>query len=73
MVGDGRIFLTNSSRGGHWDPISIMLEPLREGGSLILDDNLRGSPVAADDAGGEEPPDAEGDAPADAEGGADDA
>jgi len=29
--------------------ITQMLEPLREGGSLILDDNLRGSPVAADD------------------------
>jgi dTDP-4-dehydrorhamnose reductase len=29
--------------------IPQMLEPLREGDSLILDDNLRGCPVAADD------------------------
>ncbi|NQX87697.1 MAG: sugar nucleotide-binding protein [Halioglobus sp.] len=29
--------------------ITRMLDPLREGGSLILDNNLRGSPVAADD------------------------
>jgi dTDP-4-dehydrorhamnose reductase len=29
--------------------ITQMLDPLREGGSLILDNNLRGSPVAADD------------------------
>ncbi|GAB5452867.1 MAG: dTDP-4-dehydrorhamnose reductase [Halioglobus sp.] len=29
--------------------ISQMLEPLREGDSLILDNNLRGCPVAADD------------------------
>lgn len=29
--------------------VSQMLEPLREGGSLRLDDNLRGSPVAARD------------------------
>lgn len=29
--------------------ITQMLGPLREGGSLILDNNLRGSPVAADD------------------------
>lgn len=29
--------------------ISQMLEPLREGDSLVLDDNLRGCPVAADD------------------------
>ena len=29
--------------------ISQMLDPLREGDSLILDNNLRGSPVAADD------------------------
>ncbi|MDX1732828.1 MAG: sugar nucleotide-binding protein [Halioglobus sp.] len=30
--------------------ISQMLEPLRQGDSLILDNNLRGCPVAADDA-----------------------
>lgn len=29
--------------------ITQMLGPMREGGSLILDNNLRGSPVAADD------------------------
>ncbi|MEM9255620.1 MAG: sugar nucleotide-binding protein [Pseudomonadota bacterium] len=36
-----------SSRGTNL--ISQMLNPLREGGSLILDNNLRGCPVAADD------------------------
>jgi len=36
-----------SSRGTNL--ISQMLDPLREGDSLILDNNLRGCPVAADD------------------------
>lgn len=36
-----------SSQGNNL--ITQMLDPLREGGSLILDNNLRGCPVAADD------------------------
>jgi len=31
VVGDSRLFLTNASTGGHWDPISVMLEVRRQG------------------------------------------
>ncbi len=31
VVGDGKLFLTNASTGGHWDPISVMLKVQRQG------------------------------------------
>jgi hypothetical protein len=41
VVGNGRLFLTNSSRGGHWDPISIMLEVKRSGNGFVVNELFR--------------------------------
>jgi outer membrane protein assembly factor BamB len=40
-VGDGRLFLTNASTGGHWDPISVMLEVKRKGNGFVVKELYR--------------------------------
>mgnify|MGYP000203284511 CR=1 FL=1 len=41
VVGDGRLFLTNASTGGHWDPISVMLEVKRKGHGFVTKELYR--------------------------------
>ena len=41
VVGDGRLFLTNASTGGHWDPISIMLEVTHQGEGFTVKELYR--------------------------------
>ncbi|MHC4118459.1 MAG: outer membrane protein assembly factor BamB family protein [Planctomycetota bacterium] len=41
VVGDGRLFLTNASTGGHWDPISVMLEVRRQGEGFVVEELYR--------------------------------
>jgi outer membrane protein assembly factor BamB len=41
VVGDGRLFLTNASTGGHWDPISVMLKVKRQGHDFAVKELYR--------------------------------
>lgn len=41
VIGDGRLFFTNASTGGHWDPISIMLEVKRKGDGYQVEEMFR--------------------------------
>lgn len=41
VVGDERLFLTNASTGGHWDPISVMLEVRRQGNGFVVKELYR--------------------------------
>ena len=41
IIGDGRLFLTNASTGGHWDPISVMLEVKRRGNGFVVEELYR--------------------------------
>ena len=46
VIGDGRLFLTNGSNGGHFDPISIMLRIRRKGDSFVVNELFRTGEVA---------------------------
>lgn len=46
VIGGGRLFLTNASTGGHWDPISIMLEVRRTGNDFVVREMFRTGEVA---------------------------
>ncbi len=41
VVGDGKLFLTNASTGGHWDPISVMLKVQRRGQGFQVEELFR--------------------------------
>jgi outer membrane protein assembly factor BamB len=41
LIEDGRLFLTNGSKGGHFDPISIMLQVQRKGGAFVVKELFR--------------------------------
>ncbi|MHC4440659.1 MAG: outer membrane protein assembly factor BamB family protein [Planctomycetota bacterium] len=46
VIGDGRLFLTNGSYGGQFDPISVMLKVSRKGGSFVVNELFRTGEVA---------------------------
>ena len=41
VAGDGKLFLTNASTGGHWDPISVMLQVRRQGDGFAVEELYR--------------------------------